>query len=196
LAPSTNLLALLCLLTISTLLTDCTGCSRTSERGTRSGRGQQQSTTIPEQDNPAQTGTPRTTTVEIDENGPTEIPLEENEGVYMMPATINGVPMTFILDTGASLVSMSEIEAGFLYKQGTIGEEDIVEKAQFSDANGDISEGTIINLRSVRVGNRTLYNVRASVVSGTKAPLLLGQSVLAQFGRVSLDYARKTVSFD
>ena len=104
--------------------------------------------------------------------------------------------MTFIFDTGASLISISETEAAFLYKQGTLTDDDIIEKAEFSDANGDISEGTIVRLKSVSIGNRTLYDVRAVVVSGGRAPLLLGQSALSQFGKVSIDYTHKIISFE
>ncbi len=182
------------------LLVDCTGCSRSG--GRRSHQSRNSAEDVPGT-NLADTSSdqrPRRTapetTIERNGNGANEIALEADGGVYKIPVEVNGVAMRFILDTGASLISISEVEAGFLYKQGTIGPEDILETAQFSDANGDISEGTIINLRSVQIGNRTLRNVRASVVSGGKAPLLLGQSALAQFGRVSLDYSRKTVSFD
>jgi aspartyl protease family protein len=194
LAPSINPIVVVSLLTVSLLLTDCTGCSRSGGRRNRAGRPTETVTIADPQPEPVQR--PKPAEPRRADLGANEIALEDEGGVYKIPVTVNGTAMKFILDTGASLISISEVEAGFLYKQGTIGEEDVLEKAKFSDANGDISEGTIINLRSVQIGNRTLRNVRASVVSGGAAPLLLGQSALAQFGRVSLDYGRKTVSFD
>ena len=57
--------------------------------------------------------------------------------------------MFFIFDTGASIISISETEANFLWKQGKLTKEDIRGTANFSDANGDISEGTIIILKTV-----------------------------------------------
>lgn len=52
---------------------------------------------------------------------------------------------------------------------------------------GDISEGTIVNLRDVDFGGLKLNNVRASVVRNQKAPLLLGQSVLGRLGSIEID---------
>lgn len=109
-------------------------------------------------------------------------------GVYEVPIEINGVKMHFIFDTGAGMVSISQTEVNFLYKQGALTDDDVLEKANFMDANGDISEVTIINLKSVKIGNKTLSNVQASVVHNMNAPLLLGQTVLENFGRVTIDY--------
>lgn len=122
--------------------------------------------------------------------------MKKENGVYKVPVTVNGTSMQFILDTGASLISISSTEAEFMMKQGTITDDDIVGQSRFQDANGDISPGSIIRLKSVQIGDRILENVHASVVSGAKAPLLLGQSALSQFGKISLDYRRNIVTFD
>ena len=122
--------------------------------------------------------------------------MERENGVYKVPVTVNGVPMRFILDTGASLISMSATEAERMYERGAITEVDIVGRSQFQDATGAISPGAIVRLKSVQIGDRVLENVRANIVSGTKAPLLLGQSALSQFGKISVDYRRNVVTFD
>lgn len=54
-------------------------------------------------------------------------------------------------------------------------------------ANGEISAGTVINLRNVNFGGLDLNNVRASVVHNQTAPLLLGQSVLNRLGSIEID---------
>ena len=104
--------------------------------------------------------------------------------------------MNFIFDTGASIISISETEARFLYKQGTLTEADFVGEANFTDANGDISSGMIVKLRTVKIGDRTLHNVQASIVPNSNAPLLLGQTALGQFGKISIDYQRGTITFE
>lgn len=124
------------------------------------------------------------------------VKMEKKDGVNQVPIEVNGVKMYFIFDTGASMVSISETEAMFLYKQGTLDREDIIGKVNFMDANGDISEGTIINLKTVKLGNRTLSNIQASVVHNVKAPLLLGQSVLEEFGTISIDNAKGEITFE
>lgn len=42
------------------------------------------------------------------------------------------------------------------------------------NANGDITEGTVINLRKVNFGGLELTNIKASVVKNQTVPLLLG----------------------
>ena len=124
------------------------------------------------------------------------VSMEKIDGVYQIPVDIDGVPMHFIFDTGAGMISISETEAIFLYKQHKLSNDDISGSAQFSDANGNISEGTLIILKEVKIGNRTLENIQASVVGNLKAPLLIGQSALEKFGKVTIDYSRMEISFE
>ena len=109
---------------------------------------------------------------------------------------VDGVKMFFIFDTGASIISISETEANFLWKQGKLTKDDIVGTANFSDANGDISEGTIIILTTVKIGDRVLKNVEASVVHNLNAPLLFGQSALGKFGKISIDNNMGEITFE
>ena len=60
-------------------------------------------------------------------------------------------------------------------------------------ANGSISEGTVINLRKVKIGNKELDNVRASVVYNQQAPLLLGQTVLSRLGKIEIDNSHRVI---
>ncbi|MDG4945769.1 retroviral-like aspartic protease family protein [Weeksellaceae bacterium KMM 9713] len=118
----------------------------------------------------------------------TIVKMSKRSGVYEVPISLNGHSMNFIFDTGASDISISETEAIFLYKNGGLSKEDILGDVQFIDATGTISTGTKINLKKVKIGDRELHNVSASVVNNLNAPLLLGQSALSQFGKVIIDY--------
>lgn len=129
-------------------------------------------------------------------DGKIVIKMEKIGGVYQIPVEINSVRMHFIFDTGAGMVSISATEVMFLLKQGTLSKEDFLRTENFIDANGDISEGTIINLKTVKVGNRTLTNIEASVVHNLNAPLLLGQTVLEQFGKISIDNKKGEIIFE
>ena len=128
--------------------------------------------------------------------GSNSVKMTKRGGVYEIPISINGYPMDFIFDTGASSISISETEVFFLYKQGRRTEDDIKGEVEFIDATGGISQGTLINLREVKIGNRELYNVEASVVHNMEAPLLLGQSALAQFGKLTIDYKNNEIIFE
>ena len=61
------------------------------------------------------------------------------------------------------------------------------------DANGNVSVGTVINLKNVNFGDFTLNNIRASVVQNQKAPLLLGQSVLGRLGKIEIDNSKNVI---
>lgn len=116
-----------------------------------------------------------------------EIPFTPDGGCASVKCTINELPLNFIFDTGASIVSLSQVEANFMLKNGYLKREDFVGSGRFVDANGDITEGTIVNLRDVDFGGLKLNNVRASVVRNQKAPLLLGQTVLGRLGSIEID---------
>lgn len=108
-------------------------------------------------------------------------------GVYEVDCAVNGLPLKFIFDTGASAVSISSVEATFMLKNGYLKEKDIKGTNYYSAASGEIREGTVINLPEVKVGDVVLKNIEASVSHSQQAPLLLGQSVLERFGTVTID---------
>jgi aspartyl protease family protein len=135
-------------------------------------------------------------TASTSSSGKTVVSMTKVNGVYEIPTEINGIKMNFIFDTGAGMISMSNTEAGFLYKQGKLTDEDIIGSENFIDANGDVTEGLVIRLKEVKIGNKVLYDVEASIVNNLKAPLLFGQSALAQFGKVSIDYDKSQITFE
>ncbi|MDE5662591.1 MAG: tetratricopeptide repeat protein [Muribaculaceae bacterium] len=116
-----------------------------------------------------------------------EVPFTKESGITKVKCTINGLPLHFVFDTGASDVTISMVEANFMLKNDYIQPGDIVGATRYMDANGNVSEGTVINLRNVNFGGLELENVRASVVRNQKAPLLLGQSVLGRLGKIEID---------
>lgn len=109
------------------------------------------------------------------------------DGVYTIPCYINGVPMKFVFDTGASAVSISMTEANYMYEKGYINENDIRGLTTSQIANGEIEVNMEINLREVKIGSKILYNVQAIVSSSDYAPLLLGQSVIRKLGNWSIE---------
>lgn len=117
----------------------------------------------------------------------------KEEGLCKVKCQINGLPLHFIFDTGASDVSISNVEASFMMKNGYLKSSDVIGKQNYMNANGDITEGTVINLRSVNFGGLHLENVKSSVVKNQKAPLLLGQSVLNRLGKIEIDNTSKVL---
>lgn len=120
-----------------------------------------------------------------------EVPFMKEGGVYKVKCEINKLPLHFIFDTGASDVSISNVEAAFMLKNNYLVANDFVGTQNYMNANGEISEGTVINLRSVDFAGLSLTNIKASVVKNQKAPLLLGQSVLGKLGKIEIDNEKR-----
>lgn len=108
-------------------------------------------------------------------------------GTYEVPCSINGLPLKFIFDTGASDVTISSVEANFMLKNDYLTAKDFKGSRKYLTADGNISEGAVVCIREVQVGDVKLKNIEASVVKNQKAPLLLGQSVLEKFGTITID---------
>ena len=118
----------------------------------------------------------------------TEVPITRRVGgTFNVDCSVNGLALNMIFDTGASDVSISKVEADFMLKNNYLSMSDIKGKQYYQTADGGISEGTVITLKEVRIGDAVLHNVDASVVKSQKAPLLLGESVLQKFGTFTVD---------
>jgi tetratricopeptide (TPR) repeat protein len=100
-----------------------------------------------------------------------EIPFTKAGGVTKVDCTINDLPLNFIFDTGASDVTISQVEANFMYKNGYLDSRDIVGKKTYQVATGAIAVGTTIILKEIEFGGLILRDVRASVVESQNAPL-------------------------
>ena len=98
----------------------------------------------------------------------------ETNGHYFIEGLVNGVPVRFMVDTGATIIGMNSIVAnriGLDYrKQGRPG---------FVNTAGGTVPTYYIKLNNVTVGDITLYNVDASIVEGSSPrEALLGMSFL------------------
>lgn len=114
------------------------------------------------------------------------IEMQKVNNVFVIPCKINGVPMNFIFDTGASDVSISLTEAKFLFKNGLLNDNDIKENQKYTIANGELIEGTKINLKVIEIGDKILENVTATIIHQENSPLLLGQSAISKLGNYSI----------
>jgi aspartyl protease family protein len=174
------------------VLSGCTGCSK-SGRVVRINKSK--ASYIPVKEEVTRKSTPPDTSSDIT-TASNIIKMRERQGVYTVPVEVNGVAMEFIFDTGASDIVLSSAEAMFLYRNGKLSIDDIHGTRRYQIADGTIAEGTLINLRTVKIGNKVLENVEASVVKNLEAPLLIGQSALNRFGRITIDYKRLEIGFE
>lgn len=117
-----------------------------------------------------------------------EIPMRRKPGgTYEVPCEVNGLPLKFIFDTGASDVTLSSVEADFMLKNDYLAARDLRGSRRYLTASGSICDGALVCLKEVKVGDVTLKNIEASVVKNQQAPLLLGQSALEHLGTITID---------
>ena len=122
-----------------------------------------------------------------------EVPFTSSNGITKVDCTINGLPLNFIFDTGASDVTISQTEANFMFKNGYLAQKDIVGKQRYGTADGSVHVGTVFILNKINFGGLELNSVRASVVANQKAPLLLGQTILQRLGKIEIDNEKKVL---
>ncbi len=99
----------------------------------------------------------------------------DSQGHFMPPGQINGRAVQFMVDTGATLVILSESDAkriNLKYEQG--------QKVRVSTANGG-AVGYQVKLDSVKLGDAQVYAVPAIVLPQAMPYVLLGNSFLTRF---------------
>lgn len=119
-----------------------------------------------------------------------EIPLEQEGGVYLLPVRINGViTLKFILDTGASEVSIPADVFLTLLRTGTIKQSDVLPEITGKLADGSKAKYQRFVIRELEFGGMKISNV-PGIVSPPAGDLLLGQTLLQRLDSWSLDNKR------
>lgn len=97
----------------------------------------------------------------------------QSDGHYHINGSINAVPVKFMLDTGASMVSIS---TEFAKRAGLECEQPAV----FTTANGKI-DGCIATREEVSFGNVRLFDVDIAIMPNMDDMALLGMNALGKF---------------
>jgi predicted aspartyl protease len=116
------------------------------------------------------------------------IDLTFENGVYKLPVNLNGVmSLNFTLDLGASDVSISPDVFLVLYRAGTISESDFIGTETYRFADGSTAKSDVFNLKTLKIGDIEIKDVRASISNNVNSPLLLGQSALKKLSSYKID---------
>ena len=124
------------------------------------------------------------------------IRIQRQGGTYLVPVRINdAITLDFLLDTGASEVTIPADVFLTLLRTHTVGETDFLGTGSYILADGTKKESKRFHLREVQVGNHTLSNVVATVVPVQSEYPLLGQSFLSKISAWSIDNDRGLLIF-
>lgn len=127
------------------------------------------------------------------------IPLKKENGVFKVDVSINGVPVNnMIFDTGAGEISISPTFLMAAIENGDLDKTDILDGMNYINASGDVNYSARVNLRELTIGNKTIYNVEASICEtceglginlfGLNAISKLGESIEIDFNKGELRY--------
>ncbi|MEA3161970.1 MAG: hypothetical protein QOD95_3518 [Gammaproteobacteria bacterium] len=117
----------------------------------------------------------------------TRIPLVKMSGGLIAPVVINNtLKLNFIVDSGASDVSIPADVFSSLVRANTVTQADITGVRNYKNADGEVFQSKTFVIRSLKIGNIEAPRVQAKV-SPSNAPPLLGQSFLKRFKSWSID---------
>lgn len=111
-----------------------------------------------------------------------------HHGHFVIEAIVNGVPITFLLDTGASNVILTPDDAAALGFE----RRSLEFRQRFRTANG-IVRAAPVTLREVRIGQFSLYDLQASVNEAPIGISLLGMRFLDRLNGYEVADGRLTL---
>jgi predicted aspartyl protease len=124
---------------------------------------------------------------------PASIRMERKGGVYVVPVRFNDtITLDAIVDSGASDMSIPADIVSTLVRTRTITDEDFLGEQTYVLADGSKVPSQRFRIRSLKVGNKTVDNVVASIGS-VNGEILLGQSFLNRFKSWSVDNEQHTL---
>jgi len=111
------------------------------------------------------------------------------QGHVIVDAVVNGASMRLLVDTGASLVTLTPADA----RAAGITPGELVFNHRVSTANGSTRMAPV-TLREVRIGQLSIYDVSAAVLENLNISLL-GMSFLARLKSYEMRDGKLTISW-
>ncbi|AWX94086.1 TIGR02281 family clan AA aspartic protease [Paracoccus mutanolyticus] len=115
------------------------------------------------------------------EGGRIEVPMG-GDGHFHLTARVNGQPVRFVIDTGATTIASAEDDA----RRAGIDPDSLAFVGQARTANGMVQTATVM-LDSLTIGEIAEYDVPAVVLRSDLDLSLMGMSYLSRFARVSIE---------
>jgi predicted aspartyl protease len=129
----------------------------------------------------------------ISQTRASEIPLQTKNGVLVVPVLVNNaLTLNFMVDSGASDVSIPTDAVATLRRTGTLRDADFLGERTYRLADGSTVPSQTFRIHVMKVGDRQIENVTGSV-AGVDGSLLLGQSFLSRFKSWSIDNQRQVL---
>ena len=130
---------------------------------------------LPERSAPMKPGAPIAAAARPTQDLSNTIIYAANErGHVVLDAAVNGAPVKMLVDTGASLVTLTPQDA----RAAGLSPGDLMFKGRVETANGSARMAPV-TLREIRIGQLSIYDVPAAVMENLQVSLL-GMSFLGR----------------
>lgn len=117
------------------------------------------------------------------------LPLKADQDLNIVSLKIGSITSSFILDSGASDVSISNFLEQQLTESGDLSSSDYLPIGLYKLADGSIKSYKRVVLKNILVCNFKVTNTTA-IVTSDDAPLLLGKSFLNKFKKWTIDNSK------
>lgn len=117
-------------------------------------------------------------------------------GVFVLSGLLDGTTQAyFIVDSGAATVQVPEETVEDLKRKGALTDADFMGQHRFILADGRGMQQRVFRLRTLRIGDRTMENVMATM-GAPKSRALLGQSFLRRLNWWKIDNVKNAIEFE
>jgi aspartyl protease family protein len=110
-------------------------------------------------------------------------------GHVVLDAAVNGAPVRMLVDTGASLVTLTRADA----RAAGINPAGLAYSGQIQTANGTVRMARV-TLREIRIGQLSIYDVPTGVLENLNVSLL-GMSFLSRLQGYEMHDGKLTISW-
>jgi peptidoglycan-associated lipoprotein len=114
----------------------------------------------------------------------------------IVPCIMNGYAENFTYITGTKGLNISLDFALKMLKDGAITKNDFE-----GDVTKILAEGTIVDraafyIKEIRIGNKTVNDVAATVIHNQEVPVVMGENTLKMFGNYKINKEKSEISFE
>jgi aspartyl protease family protein len=113
----------------------------------------------------------------------------DDRGHIILDAAVNGTPIKMLVDTGASLVTLTPADA----RAAGVGPAELTYSGRVSTANG-VARMAPVTLREIRIDQLSIYDVPAAVIENLNISLL-GMSFLRRLQGYEMQDGKFTISW-
>jgi len=122
--------------------------------------------------------------------------LSPGEGKSLtLPCIVNEFNVDITLDEQDRGLYFSIDQTLELLKNGAISKNDFSGDADKILANGSVQDKAVFVVAEIRLANKSIFDVEATVSQKIKVPVMMGESILKKFGAYTLDREKKQLIF-